>query len=114
MMKLTTLVLLIAASVHAQEPTAIVDVAVVPLDRPGVVERQTVIIAQGRIQRIAPLQSARIPPNARRIDGRGKFLMPGLGYACSLRPGGAATIAGRGGKQRPWSAGDSRFRIGGS
>ena len=52
-MKLTPVLLLIAASVQAQEPTAIVDVAVVPMDRPGVVERQTVIVAQGRIQRIA-------------------------------------------------------------
>jgi len=78
MVKLIRVLLLIAASVQAQEPTAIVDVTVVPMDRPGVVERQTVIVTQGRIQRIAPLQSARIPPNARRIDGRGKFLMPGL------------------------------------
>lgn len=78
MMKWTLIFLLIAASAQAQEPTAIVDVTVVPMDRPGVLERQTVIVAQGRIQRIAPVQSARIPPNAHWIDGRGKFLMPGL------------------------------------
>ena len=76
--KWTAIVLLIAGSVRAQELTAIVDVSVVPMDRPGIVEHQTVIVAQGRIQGIAPQRSARIPPNVRRIDGRGRFLMPGL------------------------------------
>jgi len=76
--KCAPILLLIAASVQAQEPTAIVDVSVVPMDRPGVVGHQTVSVAQGRIQRIAPQRSATIPPNAHRIDGRGKFLMPGL------------------------------------
>ena len=67
-----------AASVQAQEPTAIIDAAILPMDRPDVLEHQTVIVAQGRIQRITPFRTARIPPNARRIDGRRKFLMPGL------------------------------------
>ncbi|HUA18366.1 MAG TPA: amidohydrolase family protein [Bryobacteraceae bacterium] len=77
-MKLTPFVLLFAALVQAQEVTAIVDVAVVPMDRPSVIEHQTVLVAQGRIQQIGPVRSARIPTNARRIDGRGDFLMPGL------------------------------------
>ncbi len=77
-MKWTLFVLLFTPWVQAQEVTAFVDVAVVPMDRAGVVEHQTVLVAQGRIQRIAPIRSARIPANARRIDGRNKFLMPGL------------------------------------
>jgi cytosine/adenosine deaminase-related metal-dependent hydrolase len=76
--KWTPILLLIAGSAQAQEPTAIVGVSVVPMDRPGVVEHQTVIVEQGRIKRISPQRSVRIPPNARRIDGQGKFLMPGL------------------------------------
>jgi imidazolonepropionase-like amidohydrolase len=76
--KWTPILLLIAAWAQAQEPTAILDVAVIPMDQVGVVEHQTVIVAQGRIQRIAAVGSARIPPNARRIDGRHKYLLPGL------------------------------------
>jgi hypothetical protein len=77
-MKWTLFVLLFAAWVQAQEVTAFVDVAVVPMDRVGVVEHQTVLVAQGRIQRIAPVRSAHISANAHRIDGRHRFLMPGL------------------------------------
>jgi hypothetical protein len=47
MVKWTPILLLIAASIQAQEVTAIVDVAVAPMDRPGVVERQTLIVARG-------------------------------------------------------------------
>jgi imidazolonepropionase-like amidohydrolase len=78
MVKWAPILILMAVSVQAQEPAAIIDVAILPMDRPDLLEHQTVIVAQGRIQRIAPFRTARIPPNARRIDGRRKFLMPGL------------------------------------
>jgi imidazolonepropionase-like amidohydrolase len=78
MIKWTSILLLFASTVQAQELTAIVDVAVVPMDKPGVFEHQTVLVARGRIQRITSAGSARIPASARRIDGHRKFLMPGL------------------------------------
>jgi len=59
-MKWIVFVLLFAAWVQAQEVTAFVDVAVVPMDRAGVVEHQMVLVAQGRIQRIGPVRSARM------------------------------------------------------
>jgi imidazolonepropionase-like amidohydrolase len=77
-MKWTPFVLLLISCVQAQEVTAFVDVTVVPMDRARVIEHQTIVVAQGRIQLIAPVRSAHIPVNARRIDGRGEFVMPGL------------------------------------
>ena len=65
--------------VHAQERVvAIVDVTVVPMDRERLVEHQTVIVQEGRITDLGPSRSVRVPSSAQRIDGRGKFLMPGL------------------------------------
>jgi imidazolonepropionase-like amidohydrolase len=69
----------LTAQTTPQEPvTAFVDVTVVPLDRDGTVERQTVIVRGEKIVSVGPANRARIPANATRIDGRGKFLMPGL------------------------------------
>lgn len=66
----------------AQQPagalTAFVDVTVVPMDRDRIIERQTVLVRGDRIAAIGPAASVRIPAGATRIDGRGKFLMPGL------------------------------------
>jgi hypothetical protein len=57
---------------------AFVSVNVVPMDREIVLENQTVIIRDGRIQSVMPSSQSQIPTNARRIDGRGRWLMPGL------------------------------------
>ena len=62
----------------AEPPLAVVDVQVIPMTRAGVLQNQTVIIEQGRITRIGPTASVRLPRRAQRIDGRGKYLMPGL------------------------------------
>jgi imidazolonepropionase-like amidohydrolase len=71
--------LLSLLSLHAQpKPVAIVDVTVVPMDRERLVEHQTVIVQDGRITALSPSQSVRVPAGAQQIDGRGKFLMPGL------------------------------------
>ena len=40
--------------------------------------RQTVLIEQGRITRVGPAGKLALPENAQRIDGAGKFLIPGL------------------------------------
>src|SRR4051812_48422960 len=57
---------------------AIVDVTVVPMDRSRVIEHQTVVVRDGRIAQIGATSSVAVPAGAQRIDGRGKFLMPGL------------------------------------
>jgi imidazolonepropionase-like amidohydrolase len=58
--------------------TAFVDVAVLPMDRDRVLEHQTVIVRGAMIAAIGPAASTTVPPDAARIDGRGRFLMPGL------------------------------------
>ena len=60
------------------EVTAFVDVNVVPMDRERVLEHQTVIVREGRIATIGPEGETEVLPEARQIDGRGKYLMPGL------------------------------------
>jgi imidazolonepropionase-like amidohydrolase len=57
---------------------AFVDVNVVPLDREGVLAGQTVIVRKDTIAAVGPSSSVPVPPGARVIDGRGKFLLPGL------------------------------------
>lgn len=58
--------------------TAFVDVTVVPLDRNGALEHQTVVVRGEKILSVQPAARAQIPAGATRVDGRGKFLMPGL------------------------------------
>ena len=57
---------------------AFVDVSVLPMDRDRVLSGQTVLVRDGRITAVGPSASVRVPPDAQRIDGRGKYLMPGL------------------------------------
>jgi imidazolonepropionase-like amidohydrolase len=57
---------------------AFVDVSVVPMDRERVLERQTVVVRDGRVAAIGPARSTPVPAGASRVDGRGKFLAPGL------------------------------------
>lgn len=60
------------------EPLAFVGVNVIPMDEPGVLENQTVLVDQGKIQAVGPVGSVSLPPKVRRIDGAGRYLMPGL------------------------------------
>ena len=57
---------------------AITDVTVVPMDRDRLIPRQTVIVRNGRIEAIGPSGGTRVPEGATRIEGRGRYLMPGL------------------------------------
>lgn len=59
-------------------PLAFVNVTVIPMAGDGVLKDQTVVIEEEKITRIGSTASIRIPPNALRIDGRGKYLLPGL------------------------------------
>lgn len=68
-----------APSLRATGPvTAFVDVHVVPMDRERVLERQTVLIEGGRIVAMGPSAEVDVPEGAFRIEGTGRFLMPGL------------------------------------
>lgn len=71
----------VAHSVGAQRAPAVVaftDVSVVPMDRERVLTNQTVVVRGDRILALGPRERVAIPAGARRINGRGKFLLPGL------------------------------------
>jgi hypothetical protein len=53
-------------------------VSVVPMDREQVLQNQTVIVDGDRISWVGPETEAEIPATAERIDGHGKYLIPGL------------------------------------
>lgn len=73
--------------------TAFVGVNVVPMDKEGVLSDQTVIVTDGKIVSIAPAAKAQVPGAAVKIDGKGKYLMPGLGELHAHIPGGNAPDA---------------------
>lgn len=62
----------------APQVFAFVNVNVVPMDSERVLEGQTVIVRDGRITEVGPASKLRVPAGAVSIDGRGKYLMPGL------------------------------------
>ncbi len=61
------------------EVTAFVNVNVIPMDRERVLPNHTVLVERGRITALGPTSRVPVPATAVRIDGRGKYLMPGLG-----------------------------------
>ena len=78
------LILLLPASAWARtnpsaaETVAFINVNVIPMDKERVLERQTVIVRKGTIVEIGDAKRIKVPANAERIDGAGKFLIPGL------------------------------------
>ncbi len=57
---------------------AFLHVNVIPMDQERVLRDQTVVIESGRIARIGAVKTTTVPPGAQKIDGRGKYLIPGL------------------------------------
>ena len=57
---------------------AFTDVSVIPMDSERVLEGQTVLVRGERIVAVGPSGSVDVPEDAVRINGEGKFLMPGL------------------------------------
>jgi imidazolonepropionase-like amidohydrolase len=57
---------------------AFVNVNVVPMDSERVLAGQTVVVRGDRIVEVGPASKVKVPAGALRVDGRGKYLMPGL------------------------------------
>ena len=74
---------------------AFVDVAVIPMRGEPLLEHQTVLVSGARIQLIGPAARTSVPTGAVAIDGRGKFLIPGLGdaHVHLSTPGGTPELA---------------------
>jgi imidazolonepropionase-like amidohydrolase len=60
------------------DPLAVVDVTVIPMDTERRLEHQTVLLADGVITALGPVDQVTIPDDMQRVDGRGRFLAPGL------------------------------------
>jgi imidazolonepropionase-like amidohydrolase len=63
---------------NKDQAVAFVDVNVAPMDRELILANQTVIVKDGKIVEMGAADKVKPPAGALRIDGRGKFLMPGL------------------------------------
>lgn len=57
---------------------AFTSVTVVPMDSSRLLANHTVVVTGDRITAMGPAAATRVPQGAVQIDGRGKFLMPGL------------------------------------
>ena len=82
---LTAAALLLGAVVpHAacaqggEQVTAFENVTVIPMDTQRTLPRHTVLVRGDRIVAVGPSASVAVPAGARRVDGRGKWLTPGL------------------------------------
>jgi imidazolonepropionase-like amidohydrolase len=57
---------------------AITDVTVIPMTGDTSLREATVVVRDGRITEIGAARNVKVPSGARRVDGRGKYLIPGL------------------------------------
>jgi imidazolonepropionase-like amidohydrolase len=74
-----TLVLgLRATTAQSPEIVAFTNVTVVTMDGNRVTANQHVVVTKDRITAVGPADATTIPAGAIRVDGRGKFVMPGL------------------------------------
>jgi imidazolonepropionase-like amidohydrolase len=84
-----TIAALCASCAHIPEPTpqadlaepntvAFLHAAVVPMDTERVLPDQAVVVVDGKIVALGPTSKVRVPRGARRIDARGRYLLPAL------------------------------------
>jgi imidazolonepropionase-like amidohydrolase len=75
------LCVLLAAPAAAQEQSrdvAFVNVNVLPMDSERILQDHTVIVRGDTIVRVGPAAKVKVPAGALRIDGKGKYLIPGM------------------------------------
>ncbi|HEY0809320.1 MAG TPA: hypothetical protein VGD49_04125, partial [Longimicrobiales bacterium] len=94
---LTALVVATAANTAAAQNAtyAFTNVNVVPMTSETVLSDQTVVVHNGRITAVGPAARVNVPAGATRIDGRGKYLMPGLAEMHGHIPGQNVQFAER-------------------
>jgi imidazolonepropionase-like amidohydrolase len=90
MLRLVSAVLLLSAAPAkgADSVVAFVNVTVIPMDRERTLPRQTVVVRGDRIVAIGPSDRVKLPAGGVTVDGRGKFLIPGLAEMHAHIPGG--------------------------
>ncbi len=73
-----------------QATVAFTNVTVIPMDRERTLPDQTVVVRGDRIVAMGRSSDVAAPAGTTRIDGRGKFLMPGMAEMHAHVPGGKA------------------------
>ena len=63
---------------ESKSTVAFVGVNVIPMDKERVLQNQTVLVKNGIIAEIGDAKNVKVPKDAQRIDGKGKYLIPGL------------------------------------
>jgi imidazolonepropionase-like amidohydrolase len=91
-----------ASAVAAAQPSnvtqsgtavAFANVGVLPMDRDTLLRDQTVVVRDGNIVEVGPASTVRVPQDAARVEGRGKFLMPAVAEMHAHIPGAQAPDA---------------------
>jgi cytosine/adenosine deaminase-related metal-dependent hydrolase len=91
MLHAACLAVLLSAPLQAPDSViAFVDVTVIPMDRERSLRRHTVLVEGDRILAIGPADQVKLPAGGLQVDGRGKFLIPGLAEMHAHIPGGQA------------------------
>ena len=73
------LTICLTASVGVRaERYAITGVSVIPMDQERVVSDQTLLVRDGKIERYGPAATTKVPRDAKIIDGKGRYVIPGL------------------------------------
>src|SRR5688500_1291009 len=76
---LSALALLLPLGSDEPKPTlAFVGVHVLPMDSERVLADHTVVVVGDRIARLGPRDAIQVPAGATRIEGQGRYLVPGL------------------------------------
>ncbi len=84
-----------AALAQTQGTYAFTNVNVVPMTSDAVLNNQTVVVQHGRIAAVGAADRVQVPEGATQIDGRGKYLMPGLAEMHGHIPGQNVQFAER-------------------
>jgi imidazolonepropionase-like amidohydrolase len=79
-LRVLSAVALLAAAVNGQAPTTVALVGARVIDGTGAapIANATILVSNGRIERIGPAASLKMPAGATRIDVAGKTIIPGL------------------------------------
>jgi imidazolonepropionase-like amidohydrolase len=85
----TLILILTSAAAAADTPIAIENVNLITMVNEGVLQQQTIIIRQDRIAEFGPAARVKAPAGAIRIEGAGKYLMPGFAEMHGHLPGPA-------------------------
>ena len=79
-----------AATAQTPEVVAFTNVTVVAMDANRVTPNQHVVVTKDRITAVGPAAKTPIPAGAVRVEGKGRFVMPGLAEMHGHVPAGAA------------------------